>query len=780
MGEGWRERDGARSAKNSAVKPGAPNRSTDTPAITRRDGWSSKAAILAAAFILALTAHARAAPPAAMVERYCISCHDADTKKGDIDLDSILRDDVAAHGDTWEKVIRQLNARQMPPVGKKRPDEKSYSATAEALAKDLDANAALHPQPGRTPTLRRLTRVEYQNAVRDLLAVEFDAQSALPADESSHGFDNITVGDLPPALLDRYITAAQKIARAAVGSSGKPEITTVRVRGDVTQEQHVPGLPLGTRGGVLIPHEFSRSGEYDVQVRLQRDRNEQVEGLKAAHRLQILVDREVGAEFTVKPTKDKNDEVIDAHLKTRLLISGGRHDIGVTFLQEGASVLERLRQPYQSSFNLHRHPRLSPAVYQVTITGPYHAGAVAQTSSRRLIFGSGSQDAKALLAPILRRAWRRPVNDDDLARVLRFAPGELALEARMESALAAVLVSREFLFRMEAGQPRSPYRLTDTELASRLSFFLWSSNPDETLLAGPQDLEKDAVRMLRDPRAGSLITNFADQWLYLRNLDSITPDARLFPDFDHNLRESLRAETSLLFDDIVKSDRSVLELLRTDRTWLNERLAAHYGIPHVMGSRFREVKLQPDWQRGGLLRQGSVLTVTSYATRTSPVIRGHWILKNLLGSPPPPPPPDVPALDGVISEMLPIRERLAKHRENAACASCHNLMDPIGFALENYDAIGRWHAQADSRGGFADGSEFDGVAGLEDALLARPELFVTALTEKLLTYALGRGVEPHDAPAVRKIVRRAKEHGWRFSEIVSGIVTSVPFTMRSH
>ena len=285
--------------------------------------------------------------------------------------------------------------------------------------------------------------------------------------------------------------------------------------------------------------------------------------------------------------------------------------------------------------------------------------------------------------------------------------------------------------------------------------------------------------MLRDSRAKALVTNFADQWLYLRNLDSITPDARLFPDFDQNLRDSLRAETSLLFDDLVRNDRSVLELLRTDRTWLDERLAAHYGIPRIYGSRFREVKLDPAWQRGGLLRQGSVLTVTSYATRTSPVIRGHWILKNLLGTPPPPPPPDVPALDGVISESLPIRERLAKHRESAACASCHNLMDPVGFALENYDAIGRWHADADSRGGFADGSEFDGVAGLEDALLKRPELFVTTLTEKLLTYALGRGLEPHDAPAVRQIVARARAHGWKFSEIVGGIVTSVPFTMRS-
>ncbi len=725
-----------------------------------------------------------APPPRAVVERYCIDCHDGEAKKGGVDLDAILGEDVAQHAKVWERAIKQLNARHMPPVGKKRPDEAGYAEVVTELTAELDAAAARHPEPGRTATLRRLTRTEYQNAVRDLLAVEFDAQAALPADESSHGFDNITVGDLPPALLDRYLTAAQKIARMAVGNSDKPEITTVRVRGDVTQEYHVPGLPLGTRGGVLIPQVFSREGDYEVQIRLQRDRNEQVEGMHGAQRLQILLDREVKAEFTVKPAKDKNYEKIDAQLKARLHIAGGQHDLGVTFLPEGAPVLERLRQPYQASFNLHRHPRLSPAVYQVTITGPYDARGSGDTPSRRLIFGSGRTDASAVLAPILRRAWRRPVTEEDLARVLPFAQEAPSFEAGIEAALAAILVSREFLFRTEADQPQSPYRLRDLELASRLSFFLWSSIPDDTLLEGPLDVERQARRMLRDPRAKSLVTNFADQWLYLRNLESITPDARLFPDFDHNLRESLRTETSLLFDDILQNDRSVLELLRTDRTWLDERLAAHYGIPHIHGSRFREVKLEPAWQRGGLLRQGSVLTVTSYATRTSPVIRGHWILKNLLGTPPPPPPADVPALDGVISESLPIRERLAKHRENAACASCHNVMDPVGFALEHYDAIGRWHdlvegRKVDARGGFADGSEFDGVDGLEAVLLKRSELFVTTLTEKLLTFALGRGLEAHDAPAVRQIVRRAEENGWKFSEIIVGISASVPFTMRS-
>ncbi len=720
-------------------------------------------------FIL-ITTTAYAADFRQILETHCMDCHDSDAKKGELDLESILGDDIAKHAETWEGVVKQLTARHMPPIGKKRPNDAGYAEVVNKLTTELDKQP---PNPGHAPTLRRLTRVEYQNAVRDLLAVEFDAKAAFPTDEISHGFDNITVGDLPPALLDRYITAAQKIARQAVGTSDKPEITSIRVKSDITQEYHVPGLPLGTRGGVLIPQVFSREGDYDVQIRLQRDRNEQVEGMNGEHQLQLMLNREVKSEFTIKPAKDKNYEKIDVHLKARLHIPAGQHDVGVTFLPKGSPVLERLRQPYKASFNLHRHPRLSPAIYQVTITGPYDAKSTGETPSRRLIFGNGSTDAKAVLTPILRRAWRRPVTDEDLARLLPFVKEAQNFESGIESALAAILVSREFLFRTEI-------KPDDAALASRLSFFLWSSIPDDELLAQhPLDVEAQARRMLRDPRAKALVTNFADQWLYLRNLESITPDARLFPDFDHNLRESLRAETSLLFEDLVKNDRSVLELLRTDRTWLDERLAAHYGIPHIFGDRFREVKLTPEWQRGGLLRNGSILTVTSYATRTSPVIRGHWILKNLLATEPPPPPPNVPALDGVISELLPIRERLAKHRENAACASCHNLMDPVGFALENYDAIGRWHADADSRGGFADGSEFEGVAGLEDVLLKRPELFVTALTEKLMTYALGRGLETSDAPAVRKIVQRAKANGWNFSEIIVGIVTSVPFTMKS-
>lgn len=740
-------------------------------------------------------------PPRAMMEQYCIDCHDADVQKGDLDLNSLLQDPTAQHADVWERVVKKLSTRQMPPAKKDRPDETGYETAVTTLVTALDHEAAAHPNPGRTDTLRRLNRIEYQNAIRDLLSVDIDAATLLPADEASHGFDNVTVGDLSPVLLDRYIGAAQKIARIAVGRvSDEPDVIAIRVPPDLTQEHHVPGLPLGTRGGILIPHAFPRTGEYEIQVRLQRDRNEVVEGLNRPHDMEILLDRAVKGEFSIKPPPGRKDFTqVDANLHARFSVTAGRHDLGVTFVQEGQPVLERLRQPYKASFNFHRHPRLSPAVYQVTITGPFNAQEPSPTPSREKVFvaypeGHSQEEecARKILAHLMRRAYRRPVTDSDIDRVIPFFQKADGFESGIEEALSVILVSREFLFRTETDPPdlpsATPYRLDSRTLASRLAFFLWSSLPDDELLDADlletEQLEIQVRRMLADPRASSLVTNFADQWLYLRNLDSITPDARLFPDFDQNLRQAFREETQRLFEEVIRQDRSVLTLIQSDHTWMNERLAAHYGVPHVYGSRFRPVATDAASERGGLLRQASLLTVTSYATRTSPVLRGHWILKNLIGSPPPPPPPDVPALDGIISESLPIRERLAQHRENATCASCHALMDPVGFALENYDAVGRWQdfiegQPVDNLGGFADGSEFAGVTGLEEALLRRPDLFVGTLTEKLLTFALGRGMNPSDAPAVRAIVRRAEAHGWRFSEIIAGIATSIPFTMRS-
>lgn len=745
----------------------------------------------------------------AVVDQFCVSCHDAGTAKGGLDLTSVATEGVDRRPEVWEKVVRRLRARQMPPSGRTRPDEDAYTSVVSQLETALDRAAAERPNPGRTDTIRRLTRTEYQNAVRDLLALHIDAASLLPADEAGHGFDNVTLGNLSPTLLERYVTAAQKISRLAVGGTGRsPGGDTIRVPADVTQEDRADGLPVGTRGGTLIRYTFPQDGEYDVQVRLARDRNEHVEGLHEPHELEVLLDRERVKSFTVKPPPGRQDfQHVDDHLKVRLSVKAGPHDLGVTFPKNPSSLLETLRQPYDARFNMHRHPRTSPAVYQVTITGPFGASGPGDTPSRRRIFVARPKSpdeeepaARRILSTLMRRAYRRPVGDADLERVLPFyhdARRESDFDAGIEAALSAVLVSREFLFRVErdpAGVgPRTAYRVGDLELASRLSFFLWSSIPDDELLDvaargelhKPEVLSRQARRMLADPRSRSLVTNFAGQWLHLRNLDSVTPDGRLFPDFDDNLRQAMRRETELLFEEVVREDRSVLDLLKSDHTWLNERLAKHYGIPHVYGPRFRRVTLEPGSHRGGLLRHGSIMTVTSYATRTSPVIRGKWVLENLLGTPPPPPLPDVPALDdNTVSAALPVRERLTKHRANAACASCHNLIDPAGFALENFDAVGRWRTleegkPVDASGGLPDGSRFTGVGGLEEALLKRPEVFVGTLTEKLLTFALGRGVEYYDGPAVRKILRDARAADYHFSALIEAIVASPPFQMRA-
>lgn len=747
-------------------------------------------------------------PPVAAIREYCLDCHDAEVKKGALDLEALLADPVAKHGAVWEKSVRKLQARQMPPVGKKRPDEAGYKATIAQLTKLLDAEAGKHPNPGRTETFRRLNRTQFQNAIRDLLAVEIDAAAMLPKDEASHGFDNVTVGMLSPTLLDRYITAAQKISALAIGAPrNKPGGDTYRVPADVTQEEHVEGLPIGTRGGLLVRHIFPQDGEYDFQIRLARDRNEEIEGLNGTHELEVLINGERVELFTVVPPKDKNYESVDAKLKVRVPIKAGLHEVGVTFIKNSSSLLERKRAPYAAAFNMHRHPRLSPAIYQVSINGPYNPKGPGDTASRRRIFGpnsvTGSEEdstAERVISNLARRAYRRPVTKEDLQQPMQFyreAREKDGFEAGIEAALSSILVSPQFLFHIEqdpAGiAPKTPYKVSDIQLASRLSFFIWSSIPDDELLetairgdlSKPKVLTKQVRRMLSDPRAQSMASNFADQWLYLRNLDSLTPDSRLFPDFDDNLRQAFRRETELFFESILRDDRSVLELLKTDYTFLNERLAKHYGIPGIQGSHFRKVALKPEWQRGGLLRHGSVLSVTSYATRTSPVIRGNWILGNLLGSPPPPPPPNLPPLkEKTISKTLSFRERLAEHRSNATCANCHDIMDPVGFSLENFDAVGRWREYEDGRpvdaeGGFPDGSKFDGIDGLEQALLKRPELFVGTMTEKLLTFALGRGVEPYDAPAVRKIIHDAQDDDFRFSSVIIAVVNSVPFTMRN-
>jgi hypothetical protein len=520
--------------------------------------------------------------------------------------------------------------------------------------------------------------------------------------------------------------------------------------------------------------------------------------------------------FTVKPpqrqaglpdSEQPTHARVDEHLKVRVAVKAGPHALGVAFPKKPSLLLETPRQPYQAHFNSYRHPRIQPAVYSISIVGPYGAAVPGNTPSRRRIFvaaPSGAGDdiaaATAILRPLMRRAYRRPVTVADLRGPLalyRQGRQDGGFDAGIELALSAVLVSPQFLFRVETDPEGlaagTPYRVSDLELASRLSFFLWSSIPDdlllETAVAGrlrqPAVLEREVRRMLRDPRSRPLVTNFPSQWLHLPNLDSATPDMRLFPGFDDNLRQAFRQETELFVDSVMREDRSVLDLLQANYTFVNERLAKHYGIPHVYGSRFRRVTLDPGTWRGGLLRHGSILTVTSYATRTSPVLRGKWVLDNLIGVPPPPPLPDVPALrDNTVDGSLGVRSRLAEHRSNAACASCHNLMDPIGLSLERFDAVGRRRttedgAAIDASGGLPDGSRFGDVDGLETALLRRPELFVGTVAEKLLTYAAGRGVDYYDAPAVRRIVRDARTQNFRFSSIVLGVVKSQPFQMRT-
>ncbi len=744
-------------------------------------------------------------PHTAIINQYCLTCHNSKLKVGGLALDAINGESASQHPQEWEKVIRKLRGHYMPPPGVPRPDDRTYDMVLSSLVKDLNSAAAAKPDPGRTSSVRRLTRTEYQNSIRDLLGVEVDITPLLPADESSHGFDNVTVANLSPTLLERYVSAAEKISRLAVGGTiPSPGGDTIMLPPDLTQEQRLEGIPIGLRGGTTVTYNFPVDAEYEIQMRLVRDSREHVAGLDEPAELQLLMDREQVKSFTVKPAEGEDEHAVDLDLNARIPVKAGPHVVSVAFVKKPWTLLPTERQPYQAHFNMDRHPRVQPALYTVTINGPYGAQKPGDTPSRRRIFvckpaKPADEDgcAKQILTTLARRAYRRPVTDVDLQAPLKFyraAKPEGGFEAGIESGLSSVLVSPEFLFRVEADPanvaPNTAYRLSDLELASRISFFLWSSIPDDELLAAassgklknPAVLEQQVRRMLADSRSRALVNNFASQWLYLRNLSSTTPDMRLFPDFDDNLRQAFREETELFFDSIMREDRGVPELLSANYTFVNERLAKHYGIPNIYGSHFRRVEYEG---RGGLLRQGSVLMVTSYATRTSPVVRGKWILDNVLGVPPPPPPPAVPPLkdNGGSTKALSVRERLALHRANMPCAGCHRLMDPVGFSLENYDAVGRWRTieeakPIDSSGGLPDGSTFQGVAGLQKALLSRPEMFVSTFTEKLMTYALGRGVEYYDGPAVRKIVADAGAKNYRFSSVVLGIVNSTPFQMR--
>ncbi len=779
----------------------------------------------------------------ATLARYCTSCHDDVERTADLSLKSLPLGDVGAHAVEWEKVVRKLRAGMMPPVGEPRPETEARLELASWLEGELDAAAAAAPNPGRTEPVHRLNRAEDRNAVRDLLALDVEVAELLPADEASYGFDNIAgVLKLSPTLLERYVAAADKVSRLAVGTpSPFVNIDWFRVPDDRSQEKRLPGLPFGTRGGTLVEYHFPADAEYVIAAELTRDLNEQVPMYAEEQQLEIAIDGERVALFSlpavplVTPQAANNNpnapaisQIVqrfqlsrderaarnraDADWRVRVPVSAGAHTVTATFLARTAALDEPARlpfeRPYPAGVNI-PETRTGAYLRAVEISGPYDTTGAGDTSSRQRIFacrpaaggaaGEAEACARDILRTLARRAYRRPVTDDDVAPLLEFYRDGAAesFDSGIQLALKRLLVSPEFLFRVEqepAGvEPGSVYAVSDLTLASRLSFFLWSSIPDDELLAvaergelrDSQVLERQVRRMLADPRATAFVENFAGQWLYLRNLDAVVPVQSVFPDFDDTLRQGLRRETELFFASIVQEDRSALDLLRADYTFVNERVARHYGLPNVKGTHFRRVTLPADSPRRGLLGHGSILTVTSYPDRTSPVVRGKWILENLLGVPPPPPPADVPDLEETSDGggTLSIRERLAAHRANPSCASCHALMDPLGFALENFNAVGVWRTIDDTgRGIDASGTLPDSTAftGVEEfrAALENSDLFVMTLAEKLLTYGLGRGVEAYDQPAIRAIVRDAAASDYRFSALIAGIVSSAPFQMR--
>ena len=766
----------------------------------------------------------------AFLDTYCTTCHNQRLRTAELTLDTIDVTDVGAHPELWEKVVRKLRAGAMPPVPRPRPDATTYEVFTTWLETELDRAAAARPDPGRTDTFHRLNRSEYHNVMRDLLALEVDVGALLPADDGSYGFDNIAgVLGMSPTLLERYLSAAKKISRLAVGRPvPSPTAETFRLATDLTQDVRVNGLPFGTRGGTLIDYTFPEDAEYAIRVRLGRDASGTLVAFDTPHQLEVSLDGERLQTFVVGEPRPEGVErrspeyqeyiqrqrTADEGWEIRVPVRAGPHTVQVTFHQKTSAYPETLRQPFLRPYTsiTGGDTRYQPYVGSVTIAGPFEASGarpVDETPSRRRIFvcrpTAGDTDdearcARQIFSTLARRAYRRPVREHDLGVLLSFyddGHADGGFEAGIELGLRRLLASPEFLFRIErdlAGvEPGAPYRISDLELASRLSFFVWSSIPDDALLdaaiAGtlhePEVLEAQTGRMLADERAGALVENFAGQWLYLRNVSALTPDEDLFPDFGEALRQAFQQETELFFESILREDRSVLEFLTADYTFVNERLARHYGIPNIYGSHFRRITLVGDTRRG-LLGHGSILTTTAYPTRTSPVLRGKWVLENLLGTPPPLPPPDVPSLEETTTagKTLSMREAMEQHRTNPVCASCHRLMDPPGFALEQFDAVGRYRTRSESNteidasGVLPDGTAFDGAAGLREALLRRPGLFVTTLTEKLLTYALGRGVEYYDAPAIRAITRAAAGENNRLSSLILGIITSQPFQMR--
>ena len=778
--------------------------------------------------------HAQAPPDTldrTLFDRHCITCHNARLRTGGLALDEVDLTQVAAHAEALEKVVRKLRAGQMPPPERPRPDAAAVAAFVSELETALDRVAAEAPNPGRI-AVHRMTRVEYVNAVRDLLALEIDP-SMLPVDDPGIGFDNnADILSVTPALMARYLSAATKISRLAIGNAEalRPSIQVYEASEFAFQEQRMSeDMPFGTHGGIAIRHVFPLDGEYAFKMRLQRNTlGDTIRGLDEEHEIQVRIDHGLVERFSVGgayqgydpglvnaiPEDDLENQRLhtyrltaDDHLEFRIPVRAGTRLVSAAFTDRAPRTAEGIPLVPSSRFRwIFGDDAGWPGIATLQIAGPYDGTVPEDTPSRRQIFrcqpaseGEQASCAREILSTLAHRAYRRPLVDADIDELMRlFTTGsqDASFDQGIELALEGLLTSPSFLFRVEhdpeAAGPGDTYRVSDLELASRLSFFLWKSVPDAELLqlaeAGrlgdPDVLDRQARRLLADPKATRWMNDFMEQWLTVRNLEGHAPNPDRFLAFDDNLREAMQRETALFFESQVRDDHSILDLLRSDYSYLNERLAQHYGVPDVYGSHFRRVRMD-DPNRRGLLGHGSVLTVTSYADRTSVVLRGKWVLETLLGAPPPPAPPNVPPLEENAPGRAPasLRERIEQHRENPVCAGCHAPMDPLGFVLENFDAIGQWRDRdaglpIDASGSVAGGQTIYGPAELREYLLTRDDEFILTLTEKLLSYALGRGLEYYDAPTVRQLVRDAAGDDYRWSSLILGIVRSLPFQMR--
>ncbi len=763
---------------------------------------------------------------AQLMDTYCASCHSGglanQTSLVPVPqlMDEVESDlsNIAAEVEVWEKVVRKLGGRMMPPPGMPAPGEADVEALVGFLSDQLDRAAAANPNPG-TKALHRINRAEYGNAVRDMLGLEIDVAALLPPDVDAFGFDNIAeVMGTNPALMDRYLSAAWKISSAAIGDvTMSPTFFTSVNSSDLSQNDHIEGLPIGTRGGMYIEYNFPVDGEYVIKSTLFENTVDVTRGLVQEHDLEVTLD---GARVKLVRFGGFVDEApaylrpaltaseIYKRFETRVQVEGGPHRVGVAFLKKSSAVTHNILQPFLREHIDPISPVGIPALEAVTIEGPFNVTGPGNSPSRQTIFTcypdaetESAACAEEILTSIARKAYRRPLSQPETDTVMGFYRTEIdkgsTFDASIQTGLAYILVSPQFMFRFERDPegvpPGSIYRISDLEMASRLSFFLWSSIPDDELidlamegrLQEPEVLDQQVRRMLEDERSAALGANFAGQWLYLRNIPSTSPDADIFADFDDNLRQSLLRETEMLFESMVREDRSIVDLLDSDYTFLNERLAKHYGVEGVYGDQMRRVPVSEEYRKG-LLGQGSIQLINAYANRTSPVTRGKYVLTNILGTPPPPPPPNVPPLDEDPGVPLSMRARMEQHRSNPACFGCHSYMDPIGLALENYDAIGRWRTEEagveiDPSGVipvFRGAGPIDGPVALRDAIMSRSEQFVRTGVEMLMTYGLGRGLEASDMPIVRSIVRDAGSEDYRISSLVLGIVNSAPFQMR--